>query len=73
MMTVYPYYGNVIVCQTDVVGFVHVTSSWQERDSHARHGMHTEGVSYFSNFGCGGTSQFSQPRCYKTTCPNAAS
>ena len=24
---------------------VHVTPSWQERDSHARHGMHTEDVS----------------------------
>ena len=31
------------------VCFVHVTISWQERDGHACHGMHTEGVvSYFT-------------------------
>ena len=61
---------NVIVCD---VRFVHVMPSWQERDSHARHGMHTEDVDNTGNFGCGGTSQFLQPRCYKTTCPNPAS
>lgn len=37
------YYQICIVYETEVICFVHVTPSWQERDSHGRHGMHTEG------------------------------